>query len=412
MNVSAPDLGAAHSGRSMTSPEFLRPRDLRPGLLSFVPSGLNLRRRNPSGATDSSPVRERRAPETTKPSTAAIRTESFQSVIRNENALHPPDFPKPAQGQNHPMFQKFSEGGPGDNPFSKGFPPEILAFRNKSAWAVKDLYMGHFAVADLTGKRFFHTEVISREGPGLAAASEDDLNVRIRNWSAERTGQTFRIRAADKAVAVDLTLKPVKQPVLHGDQGFSRKGDSATQASYYYSLTRLEAAGTLTVNGTPTQVNGLVWMDHEFASSILTAEQAGWDWFGLQLDDGSELMAFQLRKSDGTFEQPFCTFVDGDGTASPLSGTAISITRTGPTWKSHRSGAVYPAGWTIDVPARALKIDVTPAPADQELNTAKSTQVTYWEGAVHVSGQSRGRPVQGRGYVELTGYAHSMGGRL
>ncbi len=323
------------------------------------------------------------------------------------------------EGENHPMFQEFSEGGSGGTTLlQKGFPPEILPVRNqlgtkrKSAWAVKDLYMGHFAVADLTNKTFSHAEVISREGPGPAGAAEEDLSVRIRNWSADKTGRTIRLRAHEKGLALDLTLDPVKPPVLHGEQGFSRKGDSESQASYYYSFPRLEASGTLTVNGTPTQVRGSVWMDHEFASSILTPEQAGWDWFGLQLDDGTEVMVFQLRGKDGTFERPFGTFVEKDGTAVPLSGEAVSVAQTGRVWKSPHSGAVYPAGWTVEVPGKGIRLEVSPALADQELSTAKSTQVTYWEGSVEVSGRHHGRPVKGKGYVELTGYAHTMGGRL
>lgn len=283
--------------------------------------------------------------------------------------------------------------------------------RKKSAWGVRDLYLAHFAISSLTDREFFHTDVITREGPGLAEASAGGLNVRIKGWRAEKMGERMVIRADYNGHALDLILIPQKPPVLHGDGGYSRKGERQGQASYYYSFTRLRAQGRLTFRGKSYRVSGLAWMDHEFGSSILEADQAGWDWFSIQLDEGTDLMLFRLRKKDGSFEPVFGTLVKPGGTQMDLHGRPITIRSTG-TWRSFRTKAVYPSGWTVELPGERTRLTLTPAFQDQELTTGKSSRVTYWEGAVFVSGTRGGTQVNGRGYVELTGYAHAMAGRL
>lgn len=281
----------------------------------------------------------------------------------------------------------------------------------ESVWAVRDLYPAHFALSDIGNRRFFHTDVISREGPGLAGASPDDLNVWVKDWSARRAGDRIRVKARKAGYAVELDLFSEKPPVLHGDRGYSRKGDLEGQASYYYSLTRLKATGKITFDGKVHSVTGNAWMDHEFGSDILLPDQAGWDWFSLQLDDGTELMLFHMRKKTGTAERPFGTFVTKEGKPVDLAGTEMNITPQSK-WTSPHTKAVYPSGWKIEIPNRNIRLDVAPALEDQELSAARSTAVTYWEGSVTVKGLSDGHQVRGRGYVELTGYAHSMGGRL
>lgn len=281
----------------------------------------------------------------------------------------------------------------------------------QSAWGVRDVYLAHFAISSLKEPAFFHTELISREGPGLAEASTDGLNVRIKNWSAFERGDNILIRADDKGYGLELAMIPEKPPVLHGEAGYSRKGDKEGQASYYYSFSRLRSEGQLTFNGATYRVSGLSWMDHEFGSSILHADQAGWDWFCIQLDDGTDLMLFHLRKKDGSFEPTFGTLVRKDGIATGLRGRPITIRQTS-TWTSARTKAVYPSGWIIELPAEGIRLSITPALLDQELITEKSSRVTYWEGSVTVSGTRNGQKIEGRGYVELTGYAHSIGGRI
>ncbi len=283
--------------------------------------------------------------------------------------------------------------------------------KRKSAWAVRDLYPAHFALTDITGRRFHHAELLSREGPGLAQAAPQGLNVRVKNWSAQQHGDAIRIKARQNGYALDLRLNPLKPLVLQGDRGYSRKGESDEQASYYYSFTRLQAAGTVTFEGISHKVTGPAWMDHEFGSSILLPDQAGWDWFSLQLDDGSEIMVFQLRKRNGSHERPFGTLVPRTGHPTDLEGRQIAISVTD-TWTSPHTGATYPSGWIVEIPSEKIRLTIAPFFDDQELVASRSTGVRYWEGAVKVDGSANGLPVHGKGYAELTGYAHSMAGRL
>ena len=280
-----------------------------------------------------------------------------------------------------------------------------------SAWAVRDLYPAHFALTDIKNGKFFHAELLSREGPGLAEASSEDLSVRIKDWQAVMKGSKIHITARKGNRALDLDLVPLKPPVLHGESGYSRKGDSEDQASYYYSFTRLKAEGTITAAGIKQKVSGTAWMDHEFASSILKQDQAGWDWFSIQLDNNTELMVFHMRKKDGTPERRFGTFVGKGGRAVNLANKRIVIAPH-ETWTSPRTKAVYPCRWNISIPDIKMDLEVIPVMKDQEISSEKSTGIVYWEGAVKVKGTRDGRKVRGKGYVELTGYAHSMAGRL
>ena len=201
--------------------------------------------------------------------------------------------------------------------------------------------------------------------------------------------------------------------MLQGERGYSQKGPEPGQASYYYSLTRLESTGTVQVGGQAYPVSGLSWMDHEFSTSVLSAEQVGWDWFSLQVSLGAEqqpaeLMLFQIRQADGTID-PFSsgTLVYPDGSTRALKREDFTIEVTD-TWTSPESGAEYPAGWQLSAPEIGLELEITPAFADQELNLSYA----YWEGAVQIEGMLLGEPASGRGYVELTGYSGSMSGEF
>jgi predicted secreted hydrolase len=266
-------------------------------------------------------------------------------------------------------------------------------------------------LTDVKGRAFFHSDLISREGPGLAAAAEDDLRVHVRDWNAKRSGDIIRLKARQGDYALQLSLTPRKPVVLHGRGGYSQKGETEGQASYYYSFTRLEATGSLTFNGVSHEVAGHAWMDHEFGSSILSPDQVGWDWFSLQLEDGSDVMVFRLRRKGGALEPPFGTLVLPDGSGVDLAGRTILIS-VKETWESPISGATYPSSWNVEIPSENLSVHVSPLVADQELVTGRSTRVVYWEGAVQVQGTRDGKPIMGRGYVELTGYAHSLGRRF
>jgi predicted secreted hydrolase len=209
----------------------------------------------------------------------------------------------------------------------------------------------------------------------------------------------------DGGDGIDLELRDPgagKPPVFHGDRGLSHKGGAPGNASYYYSFTRLPTTGTLEVGGERIAVEGLSWMDREWSTSALSEEQEGWDWFSLQLDDDRELMFYGLRlRAGGSSLDPASsgTLVEPDGTVQHLELSDVEI-RVLDRWRSPRSGVRYPSRWRLAVPRAGIDLVVEPILADQELDVG----FRYWEGAVDAEGTSAGRPVAGRGYVELTGY--------
>jgi predicted secreted hydrolase len=269
-----------------------------------------------------------------------------------------------------------------------------------SAWATAQVYMAHFAVTDTSGRRFHARQRLARGAVGLAGAQGSPFRVWTDDWSAEATGEAafpVRLRAADGGVAIDLTLARGKPVVLQGDRGLSRKGPGRGDASYYYSLTRMPARGRVTLDGRGVEVSGLAWMDREWSTSALGGDQVGWDWFALQLDDGRDVMFYQLRRRDGSAD-PFSagTLVAADGTSRALGAADVRV-EVLEWWASPRDGIRYPARWRLAVPSAGLDLGVVPRLADQEL----LEPVRYWEGAVRVEG----RGVGGHGYVELVGYA-------
>lgn len=279
------------------------------------------------------------------------------------------------------------------------------ARESPSRWAPRNLYLAHLALSDPARRRHRLAERVGREALGQAGALADRYRVWIGEWEAAAEGEAHRVRAAGEEFGLDLTLTPEKPPVVHGKDGISRKGAGEGHASHYYSLTRLGVAGTLTLEGRRAPVTGLAWMDHEFGSTELAPEQVGWDWFSVQLEDGTDLMLYLIRHRDGR-PDPFSsgTLVAADGSARHLPLAAFAVKPLG-RWKSPRSGGLYPMGWEVTVPEAGLRLTLTPFFPDQELDTAKSTRVIYWEGAVRVTGERSGQAVRGQGYVEMTGYA-------
>ncbi len=282
----------------------------------------------------------------------------------------------------------------------------------RNPWSVRDLYLAHFTITDVTKKRFVLDERVSRSGPGLAGARTNGLDVWLLNWSARSNGTTITLHARSDRQEVVLTLKARKPLVLQGEEGLSRKGPNRGQASYYVSYTDLATEGFVrTTDSTkPVKVRGVSWFDHEFGSNQLTAEQAGWDWFSLHLSDGRDVMLYFLRRNDGTVERASSgTIVYPDGAARhlPLSAIHVDVLDL---WTSPNSKAVYPGRWHIHIPAERIDLTITPLLPDQELVTSASTAVTYWEGAVAGKGSAADRAVTAEGYVELTGYAGKLGG--
>jgi predicted secreted hydrolase len=276
---------------------------------------------------------------------------------------------------------------------------------NPSRWAIRDLHMAHLAVADIDGERYRFADRLNRAGVGGAGASTASYDVWNEDWRAtlDASGRHL-LRATDAGLGLDLVLEPGKPWVAHGRQGYSQKGSQPRNASHYYSLTRMSTRGRLAIGGDTFQVEGASWMDHEFGSSVLEPDHVGWDWFSIQLEDGTDLMVFQLRQRDGSPASASSgTLVLADGGTVALAASAFTLT-PGDSWRSPASGAIYPIAWRVTVPERELVLDVRAALPDQELRTERSTGVTYWEGSIDVRGQQRGRPIRGRGYLEMTGY--------
>jgi len=276
-----------------------------------------------------------------------------------------------------------------------------------SAWAPHTVYIAHFAVTDERGGRFLFRERIQRPALGMAGADTARYRVWIDDWQAGLAGDgvTHRLEAADEAAAIALDLVPARAPLLHGDRGLSAKSDSPGNASHYYSITRLDTRGRLRLGDETFEVRGTSWMDHEFGTTRLDADQAGWDWFSLQLDDGSDLMLYLLRRRDGTVDSVSAgAWWPAGGAPLRLSRDDFEVGATG-RWKRPRSGAMNPQGWRVRLPDAALALEVEATVADQELVTRTTGGVVYWEGSVRVKGTRAGAPVRGRGYVELTGYA-------
>jgi predicted secreted hydrolase len=297
--------------------------------------------------------------------------------------------------------------------FRRAIAPDQVETR-PSRWSVDQLYLAHLAVTDVAGQRFHFHDRISRAGLGKAGTDPTHLHVWLDQWRAESLAHSdqHRLEAKADGVALSLTLDPAKPLVIHGERGISKKGAAAGQASHYYSFTNLTTTGNLTIGTETYRVTGTSWMDHEFGSADLGADLAGWDWFSIQLADKRELMIYRLRHTDGSSDQASSgTLVFPDGRTQHLSSNDIQLTPVD-TWTSPTSKATYPSRWQVSIPSLGLALKLTPLLADQELRTTRSTQVTYWEGAVAVEGTERGQAIKGQGYVELTGYAERIKQKL
>lgn len=284
---------------------------------------------------------------------------------------------------------------------------------NPSRWAVRDLFMAHFAITDISGKKYHFGERMNRTGIGWAGASSEQYHVWNQGWEARLDEKgDHHLVARNDPISIDLIVSPGKPLVRHGKNGFSQKGGQSGNASLYYSLTRMPTSGHLTYEGKSYSVEGLSWMDHEFGTSFLEEGQAGWDWFSIQLEDGTELMLFQIRRADGrTDSHSSGTWIDASGHATPLQLGDFEMKGT-QLWQSDQSGAQYPTKWEIQCVPLRLDLTVHPIVLNQELRTKESTGVNYWEGAVEITGTREGRPVKGRGYLEMTGYGGQVMSRF
>jgi len=272
-----------------------------------------------------------------------------------------------------------------------------------SRFAAKQLVFAHAAVTDVQGRKLWHDQRIAREGFDIAAAVQGDARVRLRDWSLERKADGWQARLPGNDFALDLRCEPTQPVLLQGRQGLSRKGPQPEQASYYYSLPQLAVRGGIVLRGQRFEVTGKAWMDHEWSEELLHPDAVGWDWIGMNLDDGSALTAFHLRRKDGSALWDGGSFrPPGGSTYSFSPGEAVFSPQR--RWTSPLSQASYPVEWIVRTPAdfytaRAV-ID------NQELDSRASTGAIYWEGLSDLF-DSNGKRV-GRGYLEMTGYAQRL----
>jgi predicted secreted hydrolase len=268
-----------------------------------------------------------------------------------------------------------------------------------SAWGTRQVWMGHLAVTDVAGGRFYRAEVFQRGALGLAGARSEPFRVWVGDWEAVSAGPRMfplALVAGTGEFTLELDLEARKPLVLQGEQGYSRKGPEPGNASLYYAFTRLAAAGELVIGGEQIPVTGSAWLDREWSTSALGEGIAGWDWLSLQLDDGRDLMLYQLRLNDGA-PSPFSagSIVSPEGRVTRLGAGEFSMS-PGRMWTSPETGATYPVAWKVRVPSASLDLHVEAALDAQEMNLS----VRYWEGAVRAGGEGP----RGRGYLELTGY--------
>ena len=273
-----------------------------------------------------------------------------------------------------------------------------LGEASPSAFAPRELLFAHAAIADARQGKLVHDQRAARSGLGLAAASTATTDVHLDGWSLRREGDVYRATIEARGFALDLAFATSQPPLLQGERGVSRKGPRPGQASGYYSVPQLAITGSIDAGGGALPVTGRAWLDHEWSSAYLASEAAGWDWIGLNLDDGGALMAFRMRGRDGGTVWDGGSQRDAKGQLRIYAPGEIALV-PGRTWRSPRTGIVYPV--TFDVRAGSTLLSLEPLMDDQELDARGSVGIVYWEGAVRA--RIGGRPV-GRGYLELTGY--------
>ena len=271
-----------------------------------------------------------------------------------------------------------------------------------SAFAPKQLVFAHAAIADPRVGRLQHDQRAGRAGFGLVSAAETTTNVIIGDWSLVLAGGVYRTEITAREFALRLAFRPQSPPLLQGTAGVSRKGPRPEQASYYYSRPQLSVTGSIERDGRVRDVTGTAWLDHEWSSEYLAPGASGWDWIGVNLDDGGALMAFRIRDRAGDALWAGGAYRDAGGAVRILRPDEVAFTPQ-KRWRSPRTGIDYPVA--VRVTAGGRDFTVEPLLDDQELDASASVGIVYWEGAVRVL--AAGRPV-GRGYLELTGYGEPL----
>ena len=274
-----------------------------------------------------------------------------------------------------------------------------LAATDPSAFAPRQILFAHAALSDPAVGHLLHGERIGREGLGLAQASRTDTDVAIDDWHLRRQPDgRFVAHVAGEGFALDLAFRPTQPVLAEGDHGYSRKGPDPAQASRYYSLPHLAVSGTVAEKSGTTTVTGTAWLDREWSSTYLAPGAVGWDWTGLNFDDGGALMAFRIRRADGSIVWAGGTWRAANGALTVLGPHDVAFVPRH-LWRSPRTGARYPVDPVLKIrlPTGVRALPLRPLFPDQELDGRAGGGPVYWEGAVATTG--------GRGYLELTGYA-------
>jgi predicted secreted hydrolase len=280
-------------------------------------------------------------------------------------------------------------------------PPSSVTETRPSSWATRQVWMAHVALSDVEKQRHEERERFARGAAGLAGARAAPFRVWLEDWQLQGTGdgrdQDWELQIKTDRFAFDFTLQPLTPIVLQGDAGLSRKSAEPGNASYYYSIPRLRTEGAIRVGEETHQVSGLSWLDREWSTSVLGKDQVGWDWFALQLDDGRDLMYYQLRRADGQ-PDPHSggVLVGADGTRRRLGTADVGLEPQ--RWWHSADGVGYPVAWRLQL-SDGSDFRIEAVFDDQRMDT----MVQYWEGMVDVVDAKTGE-TEGRGYLELAGY--------
>ncbi|CAH0350687.1 lipocalin-like domain-containing protein [Aquabacterium sp. CECT 9606] len=278
---------------------------------------------------------------------------------------------------------------------------------NPSQFAAKQLILAHAALTDVASRQLLHDQRIAREGLGLAGASTTDTHVYLRDWSLQRSGSAtqslYQAQVKATSFGFKLDMRSTQAPLVQGQAGYSRKGPLPSQATRYYSQPQLAVTGEVTLKGQAQAVTGQAWMDHECGEGLLAPDAVGWDWIGMNLRDGSALMAFRVRRADGSTSWAGGSF-RAPGQAARIFKPEEVRFIPGRTWQSPATHATYPVEWQVDTPAG--RFTVRALLDAQELAGQQSTGTVYWEGLSEL--RDADQRVVGEGYLEMTGYANPM----
>ncbi|HUF04868.1 MAG TPA: lipocalin family protein [Aridibacter sp.] len=340
--------------------------------------------------------------------------------LRDGSELDPVDLSRDLYAHAHAQTEWWYYTGHIEADTQKRFGFELVFFKRRTdldRFTVVPLrllgnpiYFAHFALTDIGEKRFryAHRKSSNSYFDYPAAASESHYYLRLGDWSVRESYGSHLLKASlNSDLIFDASLKPLKAAVLNGPKkdGVSFKDEG--EASRYFSFTRMDVEGELKIGAETERFSGSAWMDREFGTWKATEKQKGWDWFSIQLNDGSELMIYMLRDgSNRVSEYSSGVYVAADSEPTSLDHDEILVTPSG-YWKSQKSGATYPSGWQVEAPSLGISLEVDPVMENQELDTRGTTMIIYWEGACRVTGRCRGSEVNGRAYIELVGYDRS-----